>query len=195
MTVVFDRFGVPVRIELDPIAGTVDDESSFTVTWSGDGHLGAPVGASPWVEIARLTPIPGAGKGFGTQAVVARDARGVGVYLTMYGSSSCPALPATLTVAEPAEPVEPGPTLVAAAEILFDTSGPRDRVCTADLAPTTHWAPLPAALAAVVPAPQASNALGPAPVPGRNGLLLNLVLTSTYNTADPGVWVAAVTAS
>lgn len=191
LTVVFDRFGVPVRIDVDPVENMVDDEASFEVSWSGDGQVAAPVGPNPWTRIPRTAPIPGADRGFGTRAVLARDARGVGVYLTMYGSGSCPALPATLTIVEPAEP---GPTRVAAAEVVFDTSADADRPCTADLSPTTWWAPLPAEFASAVPTPPPSvSDLGTPP--GPDALTdLELVLTSARVGMNPGVAVGAVAA-
>jgi len=194
LTVVFDRFGVPVRIDVDPVENMVDDEARFEVSWSGEGQVAAPAGPNPWVLIPRLTPIPGAGKGFGTRAVLARDARGVGVYLTMFGSSSCPDVPATFTIVEPADP---GPTGVAAAEVVFDIRVPENQGCTMDLAPTTWWTPLPADLAFLVPTPRASDALGPGPgtLPASDQLTeLDLVLTSARVGMNPGVWVAAVTA-
>jgi hypothetical protein len=151
----------------------VDDEKTLEVSWSGPGQVSVPDGAGPWVPIARMTPIPGIAQVTrnralaGNRAFAARDARGTGVYLTMLGSSSCPAMPLTLTVVEP---TEPGPERVAAAEVLFGSRRPAQQECTSDLGQATYWAPLPAGLAQ-----------------------LDLVLTSTSSGADSAVWIAAVT--
>lgn len=154
LTVVFDRFGVPVRIDVDPNAGAVDDEMTLTVAWSRPGDLDVPDGPGPWTLIPRTDPFPtdGLRDGIytGSRAVVASDGRGVGIYLTLWGSSSCPAQPTTLTFVEPSEP-RLGQTEVAA-EVLVGSDQPDTQPCSADLSGTTYWAPLPSSYAAKLPA-------------------------------------------
>jgi hypothetical protein len=115
-----------------------------------------------------------------------RDGRGVGVYLTLFGSSSCPAQPTTLTIVEPSEPTV-GQTQLAA-EVLVGQYLPEQQVCTADLSPTTYWAPLPEPYASRLPtSPPALG--GPGPLEQ-----LELVLTGDSGVPGRGVWSSIVTA-
>lgn len=190
ITVVFDRFGVPVRIDVDPQAGAVDDESTLTVSWSGPGSVELPDGSGPWSgPIAWTGPYPtkglDSGVYAGSRAVLVRDARGAGVYLTVYGSSTCPSKPSSLTMVAPSGP---GPVRIAAAEVVLDWRPPREQGCTMDLAPSTYWAPLPEPYASTLP-------LSPSAFGGPAGLgQVELVLTQDMNVLGGGVWVSQVQA-
>lgn len=181
LTVVFDRFGVPVRIDVDPNAGAVDDEYSLTASWSGPGALEVPEGPGPWTgPIAWTGPYPTKGRNHGiytgSLAVVTRDGRGAGVYLTLWGSSTCPARPTTLTFVEPSEP-QLGQTEVAA-EVLLGPDQPDTQSCSLDLSPTTYWAPLPE--------PYATQLAASPPALGGPGPLTQLELVLTGGTSGFG---------
>lgn len=147
LSVTYDRRGVPLRIQVDPIAAAADDEFGYAVEFSSRVEPWAPAtGNGPWVRRITLpagshfpTDFPQPGQG-AAQTFLTADASGAGVYLGFWGSSSCPIVPRSLVFRpEPAE--APGHRLITA-DISADGTTAPGVACTADYGPTIYSARL-----------------------------------------------------
>jgi hypothetical protein len=149
-TVTYDRLGVPLRIFIDPIENAIDDEQGYAVSFTSGSESREPVaGSGTWApnDLPAGASFPSDFPGQGAaQAVVVRSDGTATLYLGLWGSSSCPQVPTTLTFAEPTPGSERmGPMIRAYVDV--DDTTPADVACTADYGPTVYAAEIPAAVA------------------------------------------------
>lgn len=181
VAVTYDSQGVPVSVWVDPIENAVDDEYGYDVVFSS-----RDVDASPADDDGswRTAPLP-SGTSFPTdmpwrgsaQAVLATSGGTTSLHLGLWGSSSCPQVPRTLTWLPSGSGEGPG---TVQAVVRVDATQPPDTACTEDYGPTTYVAAVPADVLAGLP-----SATGPVSV---------LLETVSGTAADPVVTSSVVTA-
>lgn len=153
--VTYSAQGVPLSVVGDPVPDAVDDEFTYTVLFRASAGGTRPDADRSWSKTrlpAGLSwPTSAADGGpAGAQALITRKGGAARVYLALWGSSSCPAVPLTLRPAgvrerpsTPARPKEP----VVTVGVDVDATTPAGRACTEDYGPTVYVATLPASLA------------------------------------------------
>ncbi len=161
LEVTYSPQGVPLSVAADPVPGAVDDEFTYTVVFqaTAGGTRAADDGSWSKTRLPRGLSWPADasdGGPAGAQALVQRQGGTVRVYLGLWGSSSCPAVPLTLRPAgleeRPVAPARPGVrqrpedrAMTVAVDV--DATVPAGRMCTEDYGPTVYVATLPASLA------------------------------------------------
>jgi hypothetical protein len=172
--VTYGAQGVPLSITADPMPQAADDEFGYAVVFSRPAGGTVPKTDGSWTRaelppgVSWPTDDPGV---TGARAVIVGKGAGAKLYLGLWGSSSCPAVPLTL---RDAGVRRQGAETVASVRVDVDGTS-TEQACTADFGPTVYVSTPPA---------NAGGGTGPA--------VQLLTTTATGDRDAPGVTESVV---
>lgn len=174
VTVAYDSQGVPLSVWIDPIENAVDDEYGFEVSFaSGDVDVEPAADDGAWREAdlpaGASWPVDMPWRS-NAQAVLTTAGGTSTLHLGLWGSSSCPDVPRSITWLTGAGEAGPG---TVQAIVGVDATQPADTACTADFGPTAYAVDVPDGL------------LEPSSDGSGGGIVSVLVEAVSGTTADP----------